>query len=160
MQRIQKACCYVRNARKSLRILSGQTRKVYSEESRDDNADATHRVVPLRWYYPKRIRSRSKFEGVSTPRNEWNRRLRTKIAVEQTSRTSTSKREEGNQDITRVARTRRRGTCSHHTHDAGERWPRKKTTGKPTTVLRTDTISKAASKEGVVYYVRTGMLEI
>ena len=159
MQRRQKACRYVRNARKGLQRVSSQTQKGYSEESRDHNADSTDRGVTLRQYDPKLIRARSRFMG-STPRNEWKRRLRTKTALEQTSRTSTSKREEGNQDITRVARTRRRGTCSHHTHDAGERWPRKKTTGKPTTVLRTDTISKAASKEGVVYYVRTGMLEI
>ena len=126
MRRRQKACRYVTNTRKGLRRLSGQTRKGCSEESRDDNADSTDRAVPLRRYYPKRIRARSRFERVSTPRNEWNRRLRTKSPVEQTSRTSTSKREEENQDITRVARTRRRGTCSHHTHDAGERWSKKK----------------------------------
>ena len=152
MRRKRKACRYVRNTTKGLRRVSGQTRKGYSEESRDDNADSTDRVVPLRRYYPKRIPARSRFEGVSTPRNEWDRRLRTKTAVEQTSRTSTSKREEENQDITRVARTRRRGICSHHTHGAGERWPkRRKKTGKSTTVLRTDTISKAATKQGIVY---------
>ena len=39
------------------------------------------------------IRARSRFEGVSTPRNEWNRRLQTKPALEQTSRRSTSKRD-------------------------------------------------------------------
>ena len=69
----------------------------------------TDRGVPLRQYDPKLIRTLSRFEGVRTPRNEWNRRLRTKIVLEQTSRTSTSKRKEENQDITRVARTRRRG---------------------------------------------------
>ena len=84
----------------------------------------------MRQFVPKLMRARSRFEGVRTPRNEWNRRLRTKTALEQTSGTSTSKREEENQDITRVART-------------------DKPTG--TTVLRTDTISKAATKEGVVY---------
>ena len=35
-------------------------------------------------------------------------------------------------------------------HVMGKDGPRKKT-GKPTSVLRTDTISKAATKEGVVY---------
>ena len=48
----------------------------------------------MRRYDPKLICARSWFEGVRKPRNEWNRRLRTKIALEQTSRTSTSKREE------------------------------------------------------------------
>ena len=126
MRRRQKACRYVTNTRKGLRRLSGQTRKGCSEESRDDNADSTDRAVPLRRYYPKRIRARSRFEGVSTPRNEWNRRLRTKTAVEQTSSTSTSKREEENQDITCVAQTRRRGICSHFIHDAWKRWSTKK----------------------------------
>ena len=130
MQRRQKACRYVRNTRKGLRRVSGQTKKGYSEESPDDNADSTDRGAPLRQYHPKLIRARSRFEGVSTPRSEWNRGLRTKTAVEQRSRTSTSKREEENQDITRVARTRRRGICSHDTHDAGERWPKKKN-GQP-----------------------------
>ena len=91
--------------------MSGQTRKGYSEESRDDNVDSTDRAVPLRRYYPKRIRARSRFERVSTTRNEWNRRLRTKTALEQISRTSTSKRDGG--------------ICSHHTHDAGERRSKK-----------------------------------
>ena len=68
--------------------------------------DSTDRGVPLRQYDPKLIRARSRFEGVSTPRNEWTGRLRTKTALEQTSGTSTSKREEENQGITRVARTR------------------------------------------------------
>ena len=75
-------------------------------KSRNDNADSTDRGVPLKQYDPKLLRALSTFEGVSSPRNEWNRRLRTKAALEQTSRTSTSKREEENQDITRVARTR------------------------------------------------------
>ena len=38
-----KACRYVRNARKGLRRLSGQTQKGYSEELPDDNADFTDR---------------------------------------------------------------------------------------------------------------------
>ena len=71
MQRRQEACRYVRNARKGLRRLSGQTRKGYSEESRDDDADSTDKAVHLRRYYPKRTRARSGFEGVGTPRNEW-----------------------------------------------------------------------------------------
>ena len=82
--------------------------------------------APFRQYYPKRIRARSRFEGVSTPRNVWNRGLRTKTAVEQTSSTSTSKREEENQDITCVAQTRRRGIRSHFIHDAWKRWSTKK----------------------------------
>ena len=65
-----------------------------SEESRDDNADSTERGVPLVQYDLTLIRARSRFEGVNTPRNEWNRRLRTKTALEQASRTSESKREE------------------------------------------------------------------
>ena len=51
-----------------------------SEESRDDNADSTERGVPLVQYDLTLIRARSRFEGVNTPRNEWNRRLRTKTA--------------------------------------------------------------------------------
>ena len=49
------------------------------------------------WQYdPKIMRARSRFEGVSTPRNEWNRRLRTKTALEQqSSRTCTFERKEG-----------------------------------------------------------------
>jgi len=43
MQRKRKACRYVRNARKGLRRLSGQTQKGYSEELPDDNADFTDR---------------------------------------------------------------------------------------------------------------------
>ena len=50
--------------------MSGQTKKGYSEESPDDNADSTDRGVPLRQYDPKLIRARSWFEGVSTPSNE------------------------------------------------------------------------------------------
>jgi len=38
-----KACRYVRNTRKGLRRLSGQTQKGYSEELPDDNADFTDR---------------------------------------------------------------------------------------------------------------------
>ena len=41
-----------------------------------------HRGVPLRQYDPKLIRARCWCEGVSTPRNEGNRRLRTKTALE------------------------------------------------------------------------------
>ena len=48
---------YVRNTRKGLRRVSDQTRKGYNEESRDDNADATDRGVPLRQYDPTLIRA-------------------------------------------------------------------------------------------------------
>ena len=97
--------------KKGLRRLSGQTRKGCSEELPDDNADFTDRGAPLRQYDPKLMRARSRFEGVRTPRNDWNRRLRTKTSLEQ-SRTSTSKRDGG--------------ICSHHTHDAEKRWSKKK----------------------------------
>ena len=138
MRRGQKACrCH---KCQKVQRLSDQTRKGCSEESRDDNADSTDRGVPVRQYDPKLIRPRSRFEGVRTPTTELNGRLRTKTALEQTSRTSTS--------------TRDRGICSRYTHDAGERWSEKKS-GKPTTVSRTDTISKAATKEGVVHQGRT-----
>ena len=43
MQIKRKACRYVRNTRKGLRRLSGQTQKGYSEELPDDNADFTDR---------------------------------------------------------------------------------------------------------------------
>ena len=72
--------------------------------------------VPLRQYDPRLMRARSRFEGVRTPRNDWNRRLRTKTAVEQTSSTSTSKRDGG--------------ICFHHTHDAGKRWSKTKNIGQ------------------------------
>ena len=39
--------------------------------------------APLRQYDPKLMRARSRFEGVSTPRNEWNRRLQTIPSLEQ-----------------------------------------------------------------------------
>ena len=70
-----------------------KTHKAYSEELPDDNADFTDRGSSLRQYDPKLMRTRSRFEGVNTPRNEWNRRLRTKTSLKQTSRTSTSKRD-------------------------------------------------------------------
>ena len=47
----------------------------------------------MRQFDPKLTRARSTFEGVSTPRNEWIMRLRTKTALEQASSTRTSKRE-------------------------------------------------------------------
>ena len=112
MQRKRKACRYVRNTRKgSTKIVRTNSKKEkgYSEELPDDNADFTDRGAPLWQYDPKIMRARSRLEGVSTPRNEWNRRPLTKTALEQTSRTSTSKGEEENQNITRVAQTRRRG---------------------------------------------------
>ena len=113
MQIKRKACRYVRNTRKGLRRLSGQAQKGYSEELPDDNADFTDRGgAPLKQYDPKIMRARSRFEGVSTPRNEWNRRLQTKTSLEQTSSTSTSRRYGG--------------MCSHHTHDAGKGWSKTK----------------------------------
>ena len=66
--------------------MSEQTQKGYSVEDPDDNPDFLDRGAPLRQYDPKLMRARSRFEGVSTPRNEWNRRLRTKTSLEQTSR--------------------------------------------------------------------------
>ena len=72
------------------------TREDHSGESLGDTADSNDRGVPLRQYDSKRIRACPRFEGVSTPRNEWNRRLGTKTALEQqSSRTCTSKHEEG-----------------------------------------------------------------
>ena len=112
IQRKWKACRYVRNARKGLQRLSRQTQKGYSEELPDDTADVTDRGAPLRQYDPKVLRARSRFEGVSTPRNVWNRRLRTNTSFEQTSRTRTFKRDGGMR--------------SHHTHDAGKRLSKKK----------------------------------
>ena len=93
--------------------------------------------VPWKQCDPTLMRARSRFKGVRTPRNEWNRRLQTKTSLEQASRTSTSKRDGG--------------ICSHHTHDAGKRWSKTKKSGKPTTVSQTDTISKVANKKGFVY---------
>ena len=77
MRRKRKPCRYVRNARKGLRRLSGQTQKGYSEELPDNNADFTDRGAPLSQYHPTLTRVRSRFEGVRTLRNDWNRRLRT-----------------------------------------------------------------------------------
>ena len=112
MQIKRKACRYVRNTR------------VY-EDCQDKLERATVKsyqtimlTLPigggalLKQYDPKIMRSRSRFEGVSTPRNEWDRRLQTKTSLEQTSRTSTSKRYVG--------------TCSDHTHDAGKGWSKTK----------------------------------
>ena len=127
MQRKRKACRYVRNPRKGVRRESGQTKKSYSEESQDDNADSTDRGVPLRQYDPKLIRSGNNRQGHVPPN---------------------VKKE--NQDITRVARTRRRGgTCSHHAHDAGGRWS-KKNSGKPVTFLEAHHISEAAKQRRIV----------
>ena len=106
----------------------------------------------MRQYDPKLIRARSSFEGVSTPRNEWNRRLRTKTALEQqSSRTFTSKREEGKSRHHPRGANAKMGVYVPVVHMMqGKDGPRKKS-GKPTTVSRTDTISKVANKERVVY---------
>ena len=148
MQRKRKACRYIRNTRKGLRRLSGQTQKGYSEELPDDNADFTDRGgAPLKQYDPKIMRSRSRFEGVSTPRNEWDRRLQTKTSLEQTSRTSTSKRYVG--------------TCSDHTHDAGKGWSKTKNkSGKPTTASLTDTKQSRTQRGGHLLRWNLGMLEL
>ena len=61
-----------------------KTQKGYSEELPDDSADFTDSGAPLRQYDQKLMRARSRFEGVRTPRNDWNRRLRTKTSLEQT----------------------------------------------------------------------------
>ena len=116
MQRKWKACRYVGNARKGLRRLSRKTQKGYREELPDDNADFTDRGAPLKQYHPTLMRARSRFEGVSTPKNEWNRGLQTKTSLEQISRTITSKHDGG--------------ICSHHTHDAGKRWSKTKKIGQ------------------------------
>ena len=126
MQRRQEACRYVRNARKGLRRLSGQTRKGYSEESRDDDADSTDKAVHLRRYYPKRTRARSGFEGVGTPRNEWKgvyeRKLRSNKHQGQVHPNVKSKIKATPAGCQR----KDGGICSHHRHDAGERWSKKK----------------------------------
>ena len=62
--------------------MSGQTQRGYSEELPDDNADFTDRGAPLKQYDPKLMCARSRFEGERTPRNEWNRRVRTKPSLE------------------------------------------------------------------------------
>ena len=68
------------------------TRKGYRGESRGDNADSTDRGFPLRQHGQKSIPARSRFVGVSRPRNEGNRRLRSKAALKlQSLMTSTSK---------------------------------------------------------------------
>ena len=145
-QRSQKACRYVRHSRKSLRRLSGQTRKCYSEESRDDNADSTDRRVPLKQYDPKLIRARSWFEGVSTPSNE-------KIGVYGRKLRSNKHQGQVHPNVKRKTKTsptwRERQFPIIHMMQ-GKDGLRKKL-GEPTTVLRTDTISKAATKEGVVH---------
>ena len=123
MHRRQKACRHLRNTRKGLRGLPDQSRKGYS----DDNADSTDRGVPLRYYDPKLVRAWSRFEALSTPRNEGNSRLRTKTVRSSYKDDCERHRNVGkDQLITRVAQTRRRGGIrSHHAHDAGERWSKK-----------------------------------
>ena len=96
--------------------MSEQTQKGYSVEGPDDNAEFSDRGATLRQYDPKLMRARSRFEGVSTPRNEWNRHLQTIPSLEQTSRTSTSIRDGR--------------LCSHHAHDARKRWSKTKKIGQ------------------------------
>ena len=151
MHRRQKACRYVRNTRKGLRGLSGQTRKGYnSEEARDDIANSTDRGVPLVQYDQTLIRACSRFEGVRTTSHECNRRLWTKTALEQSSRTSTSKRVEEILKTPPAWHEREDGViCCHHAHDAGGRWS-KKNSGKPVTFLEAHHISEAAKQRRIV----------
>ena len=90
---------------------------------------------------PTLMRAGSRFEGVSTPRNEWNRCLQTKPSLEQTSRTTTSKRD--------------RGICSHHTHDAGKRRSKTKIIGQTYNGFANDTITKV-TKRGSFTMVEPG----
>ena len=101
----------------------------------------------MRQYDSKRIRARTRFEGVSTTRNGGNTPLRTNSALKQEAlRTRTSKRWEV---YTSPAGSERedRAICSHHAH-SGERWPQEKKSGKPTTVFGADATSKAAKQIG------------
>ena len=92
------------------------------------------------------MRARSRFEGVSTPKNEWNRRLRTKTALEQqSSRTCTSKRDEGKKKTSPTWRERKNGVYVPITYMMqGKDGPR----AKLTTMLRADTMSEAAKQRG------------
>ena len=124
-QRSRKACRYVRNSRNGLRRESRQTKKGYSEESRDDNAGSTNRETPSRQYDRKLLRARSWFEGVSTPRNE-------KIGVYGQKLRSNKHQGQVHPNVKWKIKTspawRERedgGICSHHTHDAGKRWSEK-----------------------------------
>ena len=100
----------------------------------------------MRQHDPKLIRALSRFERVSTPRNEWNRRLRTKTALEQqSSRTCTSKREEGKSIYhPRGANAKMRVYVPIMHMMQGKDGPRPNLT----TVLRADTINDAAKRRG------------
>ena len=100
----------------------------------------------MRQHDPKLMRARSRFEGVSTPRNEWNRRLRTKTALEQqSSRTCTSKREEGKSRHHPRGANAKMGVYVPIMHMMqGKDGPR----ANLTTVLRADTISAAVKQRG------------
>ena len=101
----------------------------------------------MRQHDPKLIRARSRFEGVSTPRNEWNRRIRTKTAFEQhSSRTCTFKGKEGQARHHPRGANAKMGVYVPIMHMMQETdGPR----ANLTTVLRANTTSEAAkNKEG------------
>ena len=102
--------------------------------------------VPFRQYDPKLIRVRSRFEGVSTPRNEWNSLLRTKTALEQqSSRTRTFKREEEKSRHHPRGANANMGIYVPIMHMMqGKNGAR----ANPSTVLRADTISETAKQRG------------
>ena len=80
------------------------------------------------------------------PRNEWERHLRTKTALEQASRTTASKgEEEKSRHHPRVANAMA-GVYVPNAHDEGERWSMNKS-GKRTRVLRANIKGKAAKHE-------------
>ena len=126
------------------------TRKDWGGESRGDHADSTDRGMPLRQYDPKRIRARSRFEGVSRPTNGGNRRLRTKTALElQALMTSTFKRgEEKTNQHPRGANAETGGYILPSCTCCRGKLVQERKTGESTTALRTDTTRKSAKKEG------------
>ena len=103
----------------------------------------------MRQYDPKLIRACSRSKGVNTPRNEWNRRLRTKTARSNKHQGQVHPNVKGKIKTSPAWRERENGgICSHHSHDARGKMVQEKESGKPTTVLRADTISEAAKQRG------------
>ena len=90
----------------------------------------------MKQYDPTLMRARSRFEGVSTPRNEWNMHLQKLRSNKHQGRVHPNVTEVYVPIIDMML---------------GKDGPRHKKSGKPTTVSRTDTITKVANKEGVVY---------
>ena len=134
MQRKRKACRYVKNTRKGLRRVSGQTRKRHSEESRDDNADSTDRGVPLKQYDPKLMRARSRFEGVRRP-------VTIGIGVYGRNLRSNKHQGQAHPNVTEAY-----VPIIHMT--LGNDGPRQKRSGKPTTVSPTDTTQSRKQRGG------------